>query len=756
MMKLSEKQIKAVEKIKKIHPDNEFFWDEETRNPKFIKGRLSEPSAEKPDAIARKFVENSKDLLDMQKGLEEKLEFSHEETDNQGFHHVYFRQILQGIPVFEGSTQVHINPEGEVVAYKDYRLSKIDVQLKPKIIEKSAAETALKDLSKGTKNIKTSAYLMLFRDSEKKQHLVWEVECLVSGELGARYWFVDAHSGRILYKFAQIRRALSRMTYTAKNKEVLPGEIVIKDSQKTTDNVAQSAHDHAETVYKYYKNTFGRDSYDNTGSKLVSTVHFGQSYNNADWSDYYRQMVYGDGDGMEWKPLAYALDVVGHELTHAVTSGTARFVYAEEAGALDESFADFFGLMVSNDDPITDWEMGEGVFTPQKSGDALRDLSDPTKYDQPDHMDDYGHLAPGELPDDEKNDNGYVHFNSGIPNKVAYLIIDGGTHHGIAVKGVGRKKAEQIYYMALTQYLSSSTPSRWTFKQARFALLNACRQLYGDTGTEYAAIKNAWASVGVEEPADDAGLIQKEVMPNILIPDNNPAGISSIINVPEQGLLKDISASVKINHTYTGDLRIILASPSGESVVLHDRSGGSSKNIDKTYDLNTSPALRTYIGDQIKGDWVLQVTDNARADKGNLVKWGLRLSAQKAEKTTFKKEVSPNMQIRDNDSAGIESLIKVDTSGKIVNLDISVYITHTWIGDLRVVLLSPSGDNVTLHNRTGKNGKDIKKTYSTKSDASLKSVIGKDIRGDWRLKVMDLASEDTGVLKRWGIEVIYE
>lgn len=756
MTQLNEKQIEAVEKIKKIHPDNEFFWDEETGNPKFIKGILSGPSDEKPEVIARKFIENIKDLFDMQKGLEEKLEFSHEETDNQGFHHVYFRQILQGIPVFEGSIQVHINPEGVVVAYKDYRLSKVDVPLRPKITEKSAVETALKDLGKGTENIKISAHLMLFRDSEKKQHLVWEVECLVSGELGARHWFVDAHSGKILYKFSQIRRALSRMIYTAKNKEILPGEFVIKDGDKTSDNVAQSAYDHAEMVYNYYKNTFGRDSYDNSGSKLVSTVHFGEAYNNAYWSDYYRQMVYGDGDGERWKPLAYALDIVGHELTHAVTSGTARFVYAEEAGALDESFADFFGVMVSNDDPITDWQLGEGVFTPQKAGDALRDLSNPPKYDQPDHMDNYGRLVPGELPDDEKNDNGYVHFNSGIPNKVAYLIVEGGTHHGIAVKGIGKKKAEQIYYLALTQYLSSSTPSRWTFKQARFALLNACRQLYGDTGTEYAAIKNAWASAGVEEPAQDVGLIQKEVSPNILIPDNDPAGIRSIINVPEQGLLKDISASVTIDHTYIGDLRITLISPTGESVVLHDRSGGSNKNIDKTYDLNSTPGLRTYMGDQIKGDWALQVADNARADKGNLVKWGLRLSVQNAEKTTLQEEVSPNLQIQDNDSAGIESLIKIDTSGKIVNLEISVDITHSWIGDLRVVLLLPSGDNVTLHNRTGKNGKEIKKTYSTKSDESLISVIGKDIKGDWRLKVMDLASEDTGVLNRWGIEVIYE
>ena len=85
-------------------------------------------------------------------------------------------------------------------------------------------------------------------------------------------------------------------------------------------------------VYNYFLNTFERNSYDGQGASLVSTVHYKQNYNNAFWTDWYRQMVYGDGDGSRFAPLALALDVVGHELTHAVSSRTARFVYAEEAG----------------------------------------------------------------------------------------------------------------------------------------------------------------------------------------------------------------------------------------------------------------------------------------------------------------------------------------------------------------------------------------------------------------------------------------
>jgi subtilisin-like proprotein convertase family protein len=467
-------------------------------------------------------------------------------------------------------------------------------------------------------------------------------------------------------------------------------------------------------------------------------------------------MIYGDGDGVRWRPLALALDVVGHELTHAVTSRTARFVYAEEAGALDESFADFFGVMVTNEDPVSDWEMGEGVFTPFRSGDALRDLSDPPKYNQPDHMDDFIHLASGEQPDPDKNDNGWVHANSGIPNKVGYLIVDGGTHHGIRVEGIGRAKAEQIFYLALTVYLSSSTMSRWTFMQARYALLNGCRQLYGDTGQEYATVKNAWAAVGVGEPTEDFTVVEKTVSPDTPIPDLDAVGIRSAIQVTEQGLLKDIQVSVNIEHSYRGDLRVTLISPSNESVVLHDRKGRSKENIVKTYGLKKRPQLQAFVGDQIQGDWVLHVADHAKDDTGKLLSWGVKLSVEETERKTLRKEAAPGLLVPDEDTSGIESGIQVGESGKIVNLDVSVKITHTWIGDLKVILSAPSGDEVILHDLKGHSRQGIEKVYSTKLDERLQVLIGKDIQGEWRLKVADHIGEDTGTLDEWALDFVYE
>ena len=123
--------------------------------------------------------------------------------------------------------------------------------------------------------------------------------------------------------------------------------------------------------------------------------------------------------------------------------------------------------------------------------------------------------------------------------------------------------------------------------QARYAQLNECRQLYCDNGSEYAAVKNAWAAVGIGEPADTFGIIRKETSPYLAISDNEAAGVESVLHTDEKGLLKDIYIGIDIEHSYIGDLRVVLNSPSDESVVLHDRQGGSRRDIIKTYNLDS-------------------------------------------------------------------------------------------------------------------------------------------------------------------------
>lgn len=741
--------------------------------PEFIKGTLSKPSAESPELIARKFLEDYRDLLDMQPGIDENLELSNVETDFSGFHHVIFLQHIKGIPVFEGSVQVHINPQGEVIAYRDFRIAEVSISLEPKIKIEEAIEIVFLDIGPEHSVTVPRSRLMLFLDCKKhlylekshleksplkKLHLVWQVESIFADGFAGKIHFIDAHTGEQLYKFSQIRSALFIKTYTAKNQSYLPGEL-LPDDQMAVDEVARAAQENMGRVYDYFKDNFGRDSYDNRGSPLVSTVHFQRNYNNSFWSDYHRQLVFGDGDGFRWKPMAFALDIVAHELTHAVAAQTARFVYSEEAGALDESFADVFSVFISNKERIMNWEIGEGVYTPFHPGDALRDLSNPPRFGQPDHIDNYIRLAPGELPDLQKNQAGYIHLNSGIPNKAAYLIIEGGSHYGIKVKGISRTKAENIYYLALTAYLYSSTLCRWTFREARYALLNACRQLYGEKGPEYAAIKNAWAAVGLGKSAGSPeGLfrVENEVLPGILIPDMYPDGILSSISIAEDGLIKDIRVSVNIEHSYLRDLRVTLFTPAGKRIVLHDRLARKDRSLVRTYNLGSVPALKNCIGDRVWGKWTLAVTDLSKENVGSLLSWGVKFLVQAVEKEELKRELFPWLLIPDNNPSGIESRIEIERRGKIVDLSLSVEISHPSTGELKVILTVPSGEELVLHDRSGYGIQGLKKTFSTESDGFLLPAVNKEMRGIWTLKVADQKEGNEGSLDSWGLSIIYE
>ena len=173
--------------------------------------------------------------------------------------------------------------------------------------------------------------------------------------------------------------------------------------------------------------------------------------NNAAWIG--DKMIYGDGDGRTFTALSGANDVVAHEITHGVTQETANLNYRNQSGALNESFSDVFGYFVDDEDFL----MGEDVYTPGQNGDALS-MSNPERFGQPSHMDDYVNT---------QSDNGGVHTNSGIPNKAAYNTI----------RSIGKGKAQQIYYRALTEYLSSNS----NFSDAKEALYQSALDLYDKT-----------------------------------------------------------------------------------------------------------------------------------------------------------------------------------------------------------------------------------------------------------------------------------
>jgi Zn-dependent metalloprotease len=219
-----------------------------------------------------------------------------------------------------------------------------------------------------------------------------------------------------------------------------------------------------------------RNNIDNKGGKLVSTVNCvvkrdedpagSKNWLNAFWDG--RQMVYGQVTfNGALRSLASSLDVVAHELFHGVTEATSRLVYENESGALNESYSDIFGILVSNlaepDIAKWNWEIGDAI---SSSLAALRDMKDPTRFGQPKLMKNFR-----VLPNTRSGDFGGVHINSGIHNFAAFNVM--------TAKSGGKfvfKPAElaAIFYIALTQQLSRQS----RFTDSRRGAVLATRSLF--------------------------------------------------------------------------------------------------------------------------------------------------------------------------------------------------------------------------------------------------------------------------------------
>jgi len=252
-----------------------------------------------------------------------------------------------------------------------------------------------------------------------------------------------------------------------------------------------SAHYNAGQAYEYYENTFNRQSISQSlqgkGQNILSFVNvadeFGNTMGNAFWNG--SGIFYGNGDN-SFNSLGRALDVAGHEMSHGVVQNSANLEYRNESGALNESFADIFGAMIDRDD----WQMGEDVVrTSAFPSGALRDLSDPHNGAST------GDFGRGWQPRhfNERftgsQDNGGVHINSGIPNYAYYLFATNNS--------VGKNRAEQVFYRALTTYLTKSSG----FAEMRSAVVRSAQDLYG--ADVVSAARSAFDQVGILGESDE-------------------------------------------------------------------------------------------------------------------------------------------------------------------------------------------------------------------------------------------------------------
>ncbi|HSX99580.1 MAG TPA: M4 family metallopeptidase [Streptomyces sp.] len=474
-------------------------------------------------------------------GAKEELVVRDVLKDADGTVHTRYERTFDGLPVLGGDLVVHESKAGAVKSVTRATKATVKVSDLTADITKATAEKQALKAAKAEGSTKTEA-------DKAPRKVVWAAsgkpalayETVVGGfqhdgtpqEL---HVITDAETGKKLYEFEAIQTGTgnsqyngsvtigttlsgstynltdasrgSHKTYNKARATSSSAGTLFTDandvwgtgtatSSSTDQNAAVDAHYGAQVTWDFYKNVLGRNGIKNNGVAAYSRVHYGNAYVNAFWSDSCFCMTYGDGDG-NVKPLT-SLDVAGHEMTHGLTSNTAGLNYSGESGGLNEATSDILGTAVefyaANAKDPGDYLIGEKV--------DIRGNGTPLRYmDQPSKDGNSANYWSSSLAGLD------VHYSSGPANHFFYLLSEGSgsktingvaynspTSNGATITGIGRDKAVQIWYKALSTYMTSTT----NYKGARTATLNAASSLYGSGSTEYAAVNAAWAAVNVK------------------------------------------------------------------------------------------------------------------------------------------------------------------------------------------------------------------------------------------------------------------
>ncbi|MER7186484.1 M4 family metallopeptidase, partial [Streptomyces hyaluromycini] len=471
-------------------------------------------------------------------GAKEKLVVKDVVKDNDGTVHTRYERTYAGLPVLGGDLVVHTPPASLAAGTVSTTFNNKHTIAVPTVsaaYSKSAAQTKALKAAKALdaqKPVADSARKVIWAGNGTPK-LAWETVIggfQDDGTPSQLHVITDATTGAELYRYQGIKTGTGNTQYsgTVTLNTTLSGSTyqlydTTRGGHKTyslnngtsgtgtlmtdTDDVwgtgsgsntqtagADAAYG-AQTTWDFYKNTFGRSGIKNDGVAAYSRVHYSTAYVNAFWDDTCFCMTYGDGTSSTH--ALTSLDVAGHEMSHGVTSNTAGLDYTGESGGLNEATSDIFGTGVefyaNNSTDVGDYLIGEKIDI-NGDGTPLRYMDEPDKDGS---SADSWYSGVGNLD---------VHYSSGPANHMFYLLSEGSgsktingvtynspTSDGVAVAGIGRAAALQIWYKALTTYMTSST----NYAGARTAALSAAAALYGTSSTQYAGVGNAFAGINV-------------------------------------------------------------------------------------------------------------------------------------------------------------------------------------------------------------------------------------------------------------------
>ena len=490
--------------------------------------------AERARLTARMFLRRNRALLGFA-DTDRDLHFRRGDRDSLNRRHLRFNVNHLGLSVWPAELIVHLDPDGNVdLLSGGYQQIPSSLAVDPIVSSDVALASAIANVAGGDE-VETSGHqLIIYAPLARRPRLAWKIELSVSIDT---LWlvFVDALNGIVLNAYNQVtdtgvagsgvdlfgddrdlnlwqQNTTYYMVDTSKamfdptsdpaspNIENIRGAIVIKDAQnqpstsdptslpelmQVTSNTgsatsgwladAVSATFGLSETYDYFLERHGRDSLDGAGGTITAVVRYAQNYQNALWNPGVQLMLFGDG-----LPFARALDVVGHELTHGVTTNSADLVYQGQSGALNEAFSDIFGEMVEARTKGTpDWLKGGPDL-----GLTIQNYANPTSINCLS-----GIACPANMSDfiNTTQDNGGVHLNSSIINHAFYVLAEGLTG------AIGLSDAERIFYRTLTTKLVRSSQ----FIDARLGAIASAEELFGPDSTQVQKTAEAFDTVKI-------------------------------------------------------------------------------------------------------------------------------------------------------------------------------------------------------------------------------------------------------------------
>ena len=465
----------------------------------------SDPLA--PVTAARTFLRHSGPLfgLDGPLAASRDLRVDRVMSADRGRSIVRFQQLHQGVAVLGGQLNVQVSSRGDIVSVAGELLPAEEAPaVAPLLSGEAARHQALllveRDTGIARSQLEASTPRLWIHDPRilggpgiPVARLTWRADVSADGPARvSEIVLVDASTGVITERITRLAHGRTRRICDFQNVRREEFQCTspyrrVEGQGATGVGEVDRAYRYMGHVYKYFQEQFGRDSLDGQGMPLVATVRYCLPtwcpMRNAFWDWEKEQASFGDG----W---ATADDLVGHEYTHGVLDHGARLFYHYQSGSINESFADIFGELIDLNNGHGDdrsgqrWLLGEDL----RGTGVLRDMQDPRRYGHPDRVRSPAYYTgPG--------DEGGVHSNSGVANKAATLLADGGSFNGRTVRALGLTKTAAIFYETMINGLTSASD----FKDLFDALQQSCLDLNGVKGITYADCESVEAAVRATE-----------------------------------------------------------------------------------------------------------------------------------------------------------------------------------------------------------------------------------------------------------------